>query len=69
MTVNLFQMLVERENHFVRSMKDNSKTVVVLRIVKITRLQELKLVRSIAMTGIDINSLNQSQAWLGYDRC
>ena len=67
--INLFQMPLERENHFVRSMKDNSKTIVMLRIVKIRRLMELKLVRSIAMTGIKINSLDQSQSWLGYDKC
>ena len=64
---NPLQMLVEKENHFVRSMKENFVTIVMLRIVKITMLKELKLVRNITMTGIDINSLKQSQAWLEYN--
>ena len=66
---DLLQMLVDRENHFVRPMKENFIIVVVLKIVKITRLTELKLVMNIAMTGINIDSLNQSQAWLVYDEC
>ena len=44
----------------VRPMKENFIIVVVLRIVRITRLMELKLVMNITMTGIDIDSLNQS---------
>ena len=66
---NPLQMLVERKYHFVRPTKENFIIVVVLRIVRITRLTELKLVMNIAMTGIDIDSLDQSQAWLGYDEC
>ena len=64
-----FQMLVDRENHFVRSMEENFVTIVVLRIVKMTELGELKLVRNIVMTGIDIDSLKLSQAWLVYVEC
>jgi hypothetical protein len=63
---NPFQMLMERENHFVRSMKENFITGVVFRIVKIIKLKEFKLVRNTAMTGINIDSLKQSQAWLEY---
>ena len=55
---SLLHMLVERENHFVRPMKENFVIIVVLRIVKITRLNELKLVMNIAMTCINIDSLD-----------
>ena len=64
-----FQMLVDRENHFVRSMKENFVTVVILRIVKMTELGELKLIRNIVMTSINIDSLELSQAWLVYVEC
>ena len=66
---NPFQTLMERENHFVRFMKENFITVVVFSIVKMTRLGELNLVRNTAITGIDIDSLEQSPAWLEYDKC
>jgi len=64
-----FQMLMERENHFVKPMKESFITIVMFVIVKMTRLKELKLVMNIGMTGIDIDSLEQSQAWLEYDEC
>jgi hypothetical protein len=54
---------------FVKPMKESFVTVVVFGIVKMTRLKGLKLVRNIAMTGINIDSLKQSQAWLEYDKC
>ena len=47
----------------------NSETAVVCMIVKITESIILKLVKNIAMSGINILSHVPDQAWLGFVEC